>query len=307
MNFTTMKKWMNTYFGLSKGEFNGMLVLIVLIVAVGFVSYIYNHLTPALTDDVTMRQAIRRLVINDGSPENNRPSRENRPANIAGLKKIIPFYFDPNTIGIKEWQQLGLSERQAGAILKYLSKGGQFRKPEDLRKMYTINDQVCDLILPYVRIAPSGAKAYSQKRIHRTGEQVKPTLKIIEINEADSLKLEEIRGIGPAFAKRIIKYRERLGGFYKKEQLMEVFGLDSLKFEEIRAQITVDDLKLKMINVNTAVFEDFKSHPYIRYKQINALIQYRKQHGNYSNIADLNKVAILDPGTIARLAPYFTF
>lgn len=109
------------------------------------------------------------------------------------------------------------------------------------------------------------------------------------------------------FANRIIKYRERIGGFYKKEQLMEVFGLDSVKYEEIKDQIVIDLTKLKRINVNTAEFADFKNHPYIRYKQVNALIQYRKQHGNYSNIADLNKVAILNQETINRLAAYLEF
>ncbi|TKC07074.1 ComEA family DNA-binding protein [Pedobacter frigoris] len=301
-----MKKWMNTYFGLSKGEFNGMLLLVVLIVTAGLIPDGYNYLKRDVAD-VNVREAIRRLEINDEERERSGSFKENRPEKRTGVKKIIPFYFDPNTIGVKKWQQLGLSERQAAAILKYLAKGGRFRKPDDLHKMYTISDRVCKLILPYVRIAPAEAKIYPEKGIYKKGNYVKPMLKIIEVNGADSLELEEIRGVGPAFAKRIIRYRERLGGFYKKEQLMEVFGLDSLKFEEIREQIAVDDLKLKKININTAVFEDFKHHPYIRYKQVNALIQYRKQHGNYSNIADLNKVAILDPETIARLAPYFTF
>jgi competence protein ComEA len=110
-----------------------------------------------------------------------------------------------------------------------------------------------------------------------------------------------------AFANRIVKYRARIGGFYKKEQLMEVFGLDSVKYTEIKDQIIVDVSKIKKININTVEIEDFKNHPYIRYKQVNALVQYRKQHGKYSNFADLNKVAILNQETIDRLAAYLEF
>lgn len=88
---------------------------------------------------------------------------------------------------------------------------------------------------------------------------------------------------------------------------MEVFGLDSLKYNEIKDQVEIDVSGIKKINVNTAGFEDFKNHPYIRYKQVNALIQYRKQHGNYSNIADLNKVAVFSQETIDRLAAYLEF
>jgi competence protein ComEA len=106
---------------------------------------------------------------------------------------------------------------------------------------------------------------------------------------------------------RILTYRERLGGFVNKEQLLEVFGLDSLKYAEIKNQIRVDPVSVRKININTATVEQYKNHPYLRFKQINAIIQYRKQHGNYSNIADLAKVVVIPAETIARLAPYLTF
>ncbi|MNL38591.1 Helix-hairpin-helix motif protein [compost metagenome] len=86
-----------------------------------------------------------------------------------------------------------------------------------------------------------------------------------------------------------------------------MFGLDSAKFDEVKGQVILDLSGIKKINVNTAGADDFRNHPYIRYKQVNALIQYRKQHGNYSNIADLNKVLILNQETISRLAPYLEF
>ncbi|MNL44018.1 Helix-hairpin-helix motif protein [compost metagenome] len=86
-----------------------------------------------------------------------------------------------------------------------------------------------------------------------------------------------------------------------------MYGLDSIKYNEIKDQVQIDASRIKKINVNTANFDDFKFHPYIRYKQVNALIQYRKQHGNYSNIADLNKVVILDQETIDRLTAYLEF
>ena len=130
---------------------------------------------------------------------------------------------------------------------------------------------------------------------------------IVEVNAADTTELDKIKGIGITFAGRIIKYRERIGGFHKKEQLMEVFGIDILKYNEIKDQVLIDASLVKKININTASFEDFKNHPYIRYKQVNALIQYRKQHGNYGNIADLNKVLVLNQETIDRLAAYLEF
>ena len=176
--------------------------------------------------------------------------------------------------------------------------------------MYTITEKMYERLSPYVRIEDKYAgntKVPEKSFKNNVNSPVSSARKIIEMNGTDSLALIEIKGIGPAFARRIIKYRERIGGFYKKEQLLEVFGLDSVKYEEIRNQVTVDDQKLKRINVNAARLGDFNGHPYIRYEQVNAIIEYRKQHGNYSNIADLNKVAILDPETVEPLAPYLTF
>jgi competence ComEA-like helix-hairpin-helix protein len=130
---------------------------------------------------------------------------------------------------------------------------------------------------------------------------------MVNINLADTAMLDEIRGVGPAFARRIVKYRDRLGGFYQKEQLMEVYGIDSLKFEEMKAQVLIDASAIVKININKADFEALKNHPYLKYKEINAIIQYRKQHGNYNNMDDLKKVLILSPKTLIALAPYLIF
>lgn len=216
------------------------------------------------------------------------------------------FVFDPNKIGQAGWEQLGLSPKQAQAVLKYRDKGGRFRKAEDLKKMYTINEALYKRLVPYVSIARE--EGFDDKRKWRANAvylSAKPV--VVEINGADTVELDRIKGIGMGFANRIVKYRARIGGFYKTEQLMEVFGLDSVKYNEIKGQIRLDVGRLKKINVNTAQFDDFKNHPYIRYKQVNALIQYRKQHGNYSNIADLYKVAIMNQETISRLTPYLEF
>ncbi|RZL31663.1 MAG: helix-hairpin-helix domain-containing protein, partial [Pedobacter sp.] len=132
-------------------------------------------------------------------------------------------------------------------------------------------------------------------------------LAIIDINNADTLQLDEIKGVGAAFARRIANYRNKLGGFYKKEQLLEVFGLDTAKFLEIKDQVKIDASAIKKININTATFDDLKSHPYLKFKQINAIIQYRKQHGNFNKPEDLKNVLILSPQTIQNLTPYLTF
>nr|WP_068893074.1 helix-hairpin-helix domain-containing protein [Pedobacter panaciterrae] len=303
-----MRKWLNAYFDFSKREFNGLIVLIVLIMLISATPYLYRFLKPESENAQVEQMAIKRLML----PMKKTTVFNNRKLKYNSKKDhhYSLFLFDPNTISINDWQKLGLSFKQSEAVLKYLAKGGRFRKAEDLQKMYTINQKLYEKLYPYVQIDDNyngkikmAGKGFDDKAKNLISREIK----IIEINGADSAALVEVKGIGPSFAKRIVKYRERVGGFYKKEQLLEVFGLDSIKYDEIRNQVSVDNQRLKTININTARFEDFKGHPYIRYKQVNAIIEYRKQHGNYSNIADLNKVANLEPETVERLAPYLTF
>jgi len=204
--------------------------------------------------------------------------------------------------------KLGLSPKQASAILRYIERGGRFRKKEDLQKMYTINAEMYNTLVPFITITDDDLNDNElQQKAYAPPVSDKKVPVIVEVNAADTTELDKIKGIGITFAGRIIKYRERIGGFHKKEQLMEVFGIDILKYNEIKDQVLIDASLVKKININTASFEDFKNHPYIRYKQVNALIQYRKQHGNYGNIADLNKVLVLNQETIDRLAAYLEF
>lgn len=282
-----------------------MLALVLLIAGIAAIPKVYEIMVPAGKTKGHDRPVAVKMPAD--SREKSHYPRKVVETQIKTRQEL--FVFDPNAIGIEEWQSLGLSARQAAAIINYRKKGGKFRKAEDLQKMYTISDEMYKRLFPYVSIEPrpGDATLYVKRGDAVKPEYKKQVLNIIEVNHADSAALVEIKGIGAAFAMRIIKYRERIGGFHKKEQLMEVFGLDSLKFKEINSQVSVDTAGLRKIYINAAMVGDFKNHPYIKYKQANALVQYRKQHGDYRNIADLSKVLILDAETINRLAPYLNF
>lgn len=297
-----MKNWLNKYIVFTKAEFNGLILLLSLILLSCLFPLIYRyyyHKENVLgNSDIA---AIQKLEIENNnalSPHNyiskDYPQREIK-------SEIAYFYFDPNIIDANKWQLLGLSLKQAQSIVNYVAKGGRFYKPEDLKKMYTISPQKYEELLPYVQITAQ-KQENNFKSLFIKKEPV-----MVEINNADTTELTLIRGIGPAFARRIVKYRERLGGFYKKEQLMEVFGIDSTKYNQIKDEITVNKENLKKLNINTVQYEELKNHPYLTGKQANAIIQYRKQHGNYKSSEDLNKVLILSPEIVQRISLYFEF
>lgn len=263
---------------------------------IAFIPSIYDYIVPEVDDLPAERAALKKLVLIEAE-------RKKMQWNKAKTKESKLFNFDPNTISQQQWETLGLSPKQAQVITNYLSKGGRFSKKEDLQKMFVISPARYKALLPYISIADRRKAGITFKSTYPA--KAEPVM--VDLNMADTIELDKVKGIGPAFARRIYKYRERVGGFYKKEQLLEVFGVDSVKYKEISSQLKLNQPQLSMIYINTIDFEKLSRSPYLKFKEVNAIIQFRKQHGNYANIADLKKVVILSAETIEKLAPYLSF
>lgn len=301
-----MKNWLMKYFAFTKREYNGLLALMAILLLISIFPSIYEHYLPKASGITPEeRSAIVKLtLVSQESTNSGAYLNPIRPQSGSKMTTRL-FSFDPNTLSLTGWQELGLSQKQAQVIVNYSAKGGKFFQPSDLQKMYTITPEKFKQLEPYIKIDKD---VLIQKKIYpATPTQLKKEPIVIEVNSADTLQLDQIKGIGATFARRIATYRTRLGGFYDKGQLMEVFGIDSVKYNEIKDQVRIDPTYIQKININIAEFESLKRHPYLSYKQINAIIQYRKQHGNFKSIDDLKKVVILTPQNIQKLAPYLTF
>ena len=260
-----------------------MVVLVILIMLTIAAPYVYQLFRKDTTINVKDFNAAVALL-DKGKQDNPDNGESGNAANA------MMFRFDPNNLPTEKWKQLGLGDEQAAIIKHYQDKGGHFYKKEDLQKIYSITPEDYKRLEPFIAL-PGGKKAGG----------------IIELNSADSIKLTELPGIGASFAKRIINYRQRLGGFYKKDQLKEVFGMDQEKFESIRNQVTVNPKKVTKIHINKVDFDGLSHFPYLSFKQMNAIIQYRDQHGDYETIDDLHNIAILDNVILRKIEPYLSF
>jgi DNA uptake protein ComE-like DNA-binding protein len=125
-----------------------------------------------------------------------------------------------------------------------------------------------------------------------------------ELNTADSLDLVQLYNIGPVVARRILKYRSLLGGYVRREQLREVYGIDSARYNDIAPHLTVDPSRITPIDINTADIDRLKRHPYLDYYQAKAIIRLREERGAYAGVRDILNIPIIDSETFTRIEPY---
>jgi competence ComEA-like helix-hairpin-helix protein len=127
---------------------------------------------------------------------------------------------------------------------------------------------------------------------------------IIELNSADTFELQRLRGVGPSFAKRIIKYRERLGGYLEKSQLLEIFGMDTAKYNGIKGHITVNPDSIRRINLNGVTFKELLSHPYFPFEVTKNIMIYRKDHKKFTGVEELLRIKNISDSLYRKMKPY---
>ena len=129
---------------------------------------------------------------------------------------------------------------------------------------------------------------------------------MFNLNTADSLDLVQLYNIGPAFANRIIRYRTRLGGFADKQQLWEVYGMDSARYNDIAPHLFVNPDDITKLDLNQVSYDQLKRHPYLDYYQAKAIVQLRESAGPFHQIQDILNIPIIDKETFTHIAPYLS-
>lgn len=237
-----------------------------------------------------------------------------QPAGIAAEQEkragSRSFPFDPNTIDSAGLLELGLRSRTIATLLNYRRKGGRFRKPEDLYRLYGLAKKDADRLLPFVQLKASNEKPDSPSRKpsdYKTLRFSKAPPATLDINQADSLAWLALPGIGPALTHRILLFRERLGGFYRLEQLGEVYGLADSVFQQVQPRLRLDAVALRKIRINSAGAAELSRHPYIRSNLAREIEAFRKAHGSFTEPKDLLRLRNMDEALLNRLEAYLDF
>lgn len=228
------------------------------------------------------------------------------------VRHVETFPFDPNTADSSQLIRLGLQSWQVRNIYKYRARGGVYRKKEDFARLYGLTVKDYHRLEPYIRISSdyqpaatlvgdngangtNGANGVYPRKIDSTQHVV--------LNTADTTTLRQVPGIGIYFAKEIVRYGQRLGGYVSVDQLDEIadFPQASKKY------FVVQQAHPKKLNVNQLTLQQLRRHPYINYYQARAIKEYCRLHGPLKSLDDLRLSRDFPPEVIQRLAPYVTF
>ncbi|MBO4658937.1 MAG: helix-hairpin-helix domain-containing protein [Prevotella sp.] len=271
-------------------------------------------------------------------PESSGPS-DGQPTNFSPER----FVFDPNTADSSQLIRLGLQPWQVRNILKYRAKGGVYREPSDFARVYGLTVKQYRELQPYIRISPDyrpASEVYGRNRSYHAprngygssshgsydrgsekevgGDAATPTfyardtvrypvkLKVGEhvgLNVADTTMLKKVPGIGSYYARRIVAYRDRLGGFADVRQLLEIEGFP----EEALAFFDVGNGPFRRLNLNKLSLSQLRSHPYLNFYQAKAITEYRRLKGPIHSLSDLSLSPEFPPQEIERLVPYVEF
>ena len=311
-----MKEWLLQYLVFSKKERLGLIVLFVLIGSVWLLPVFFGNTNTVPENTLKKADSIRLSGVDHKEPDSG------------SIKIFELFPFDPNLLDAGGWEKLGIRPKTIGIIQNYLSKGGRFRRASDLEKIYGLRADEAARLMPYVRIKnelttsfeyPSRMRTnnityrqysetkndhdnrkYSNKQYSAPKSRYQP----FDINAADTTMFIALPGIGQKLASRIIQFREKLGGFYKIQQVAEVYGLQDTIYQLIQPYLLLSDPVLRKIDINNVEFDSLNAHPYIQFLEARAIIAYRKQHGSFTEINQLLNINILSREWLDKLIPY---
>jgi competence ComEA-like helix-hairpin-helix protein len=213
------------------------------------------------------------------TPRTNWPERE------------VPVV-DINFATAEELQELpGIGPVLSQRIVEHRERRGGFTDAQALEQVFGIDSALVDRLAPYIMVS-------------EVPEPVEVERVILPLNLADSAQLTSLKGIGPAFARRIVEYRTRLGGFISADQLLDVYGMDSVRWQSLVSQVNIDPTQVRKLSLNRATEIELAAHPYISRPLAVWIVKHRLGQGQPIGPEALKKSYLVTDELYKKLLPY---
>ena len=221
------------------------------------------------------------------------------------------FAFDPNTADSTQLLRLGLQPWQVRNIYKYRAAGGIYRKKEDFAELYGLTVKQYQELEPYIHISADYQPAstlFKEEENTYQRDTLRHPQKIsegetIDLNAGDTTFYRKVPGIGSSYAKKILDYGNRLGGYVSIDQLDEIANFP----KEAKQYFTLPSGNVKKLRINHLSLNELKQHPYINYAQAKAITDYRRLYGDIHSLQELSLLPEFSEQAVRRLEPYISY
>ena len=302
---------------MSKQQWIGLVIVLLMVTAVETCVYLTRkwqaaHPAPELFALQPEREQAF-LGYLDSLDESERAARRAQYASRYPQPVIRLQPFDPNTADSTLLVTVGLKPWMARNLIRYRNAGKVFRRPEDLQRLYGMNDSLYSTLLPFIQIDTAAlASSLGMCRVVSDTDTVMtayaPRIKrdtILDLNTADTTEFMLLRGVGRFTAMQIIRYRQALGGYYSTSQLYEISEIANDRIDSLLPHLYADTSLITPIDVNRASVKQLYRHPYISYKQAEQLYDLRRRKLRLHSPDELS--AVFSPDERQRLLPYLRF
>ncbi|WP_420398983.1 ComEA family DNA-binding protein [Flagellimonas sp.] len=285
-----MKK-LNSHFRFNKQERSGIFFLLLLIIAL---QGVYFYVSSSSNGEPS-----KFLV------DNMEQSWVDSLQHIQQQKPSFKLYpFNPNFITEYKGYTLGIAPEELDRLYAFRKQGKYVNSAKEFQRVTLVSDSLLDEISPYFKFPnwnKSAKSTFTKKRNESN------SVEILDLNKATAQDLKKVKGIGDKLSARIIKFRDRLGGFLVEEQLHDVYGLEPEAVERTLKKFKVlTPPEIRKVNVNTATVEELSRLIYISQSLAQEIVQFRQVNGSFKSLDDLAKVETFPKERIDRIKLYLT-
>lgn len=286
-----MKNW-RSHFVFNKSERNGIFLLVLIIIILQGI-YFFVDFSPEVVIPPEKQEEIVRFQAKIDSLK--------RVAVVEDTLKIYPF--NPNFISDYKGYTLGMSVDEIDRLHAFRASDQWITSSVEFQKVTGVSDSLLKLISPYFKFP---VFVTSEKRTFKPQikEKVFP---VQDLNEATAEALMRVNGVGEVLSKRIVKYRESIGGFRDEEQVKDVYGLSPEVVERITKSFKI--LKapnMEKQDLNSISLLDLSQIPGFSYELAREVVEYREQKKRIGSFEELGKIKGFPVEKLERIQLYLT-
>ena len=270
---------MKSHFQFTRGQRNGIFLLLTLIIAAQSAYYFLDFNKPIVEIDV---KALARF------------NEEVDSLRLVALKNSEPkiFPFNPNYITDYKGYTLGMTTPEIDRLLAYRKAGKWVNSAKQFQDVTQISDSLLAKIAPYFKFPEWVTNSTQNLRTNIAYNKELTFEQKQDLNTATAVQLQSVSGIGKVLSQRIVKFRNSFqGGFIANVQLEDVYGLSPEVIERLTNQFTVKTPRqIVKLNLNEATIEQLVTIQHIDYELADEIVNQRTLREGFTTIDDLLKV-----------------